>query len=182
MKCYAYFKEDTGEVTAVSGEIDSNKLFIEIDEELATSFLNATESMTDWIVTTNDARKYVISKKQKIKKEVITNHSIFPLKLFNEIQQTKDVFQVIQRDGRWIGYASLTQECKDFYKRSKDYFGQYKVLYITEKNDKRKLLETITVDFENFFTETEFEIKANTNKDCDLYIASGNDNFIHVRY
>ena len=92
------------------------------------------------------------------------------------------MFQVIQRDGRWIGYASLTQECKDFYKRSKDYFGQYKVLYITEKNDKRKLLETITVDFENFFTETEFEIKANTNKDCDLYIASGNDNFIHVRY
>ena len=182
MKCYAYFKEDTGEVTDISGEIDSNKLFIEIDEDLATSFLNATESMTDWIVTTNDSNKYVISKKEKVKKEVITNNSIFPLKLFDKVQQTKDVFQVIQRDGRWVGYASLTQECKDFYKRSKDYFGQYKVLYITEKNDKRKLLETITIDFENFFTETEFDIKADTNSDCDLYIASGNDNFIHVRY
>ncbi len=181
MSCFAYFNEDTGEVKEITSEKDSTRLYIEIDDALATSFLNATESMLDWVVTSDSDNKYVISKKQKNKKEVITNNSIFPLKTFNKIQETQDVFQVIQRGTKWLGYASLTNECRDFYKRSKDYFGQYKVLYVTEKGDKRKLLETISVDFENFFTDAEFEIQAETFKDCDLYIASGNDNFIHVR-
>jgi len=182
MSCFAYFNENTGEVIEVTSEKDSTRLCIEIDDALAISFLNATENMLDWIVTSDSESKYTISKKQKNKKEVITNNSIFPLKRFDKIQGTQDVFQVIQRGTQWLGYASLTNECRDFYKRSKDYFGQYKVLYITERGDKRKLLETIFVDFENFFTDAEFEIKAETIKDCDLYIASGNDNFIHVRY
>ena len=181
MSCFAYFDENTGAVTEVTSEKDSTRLYIEIDEALATSFLSATESMLDWIVTLASDNKYVISKKQKNKKEVITNNSIFPLKQFDKIQETQDVFQVIQRGKKWSGYASLTDGCRDFYKRSKDYFGQYKVLYITEKGDKRKLLETISVDFENFFSDAEFEIKAETVNDCNLYIASGNDNFIHIR-
>ena len=54
-------------------------------------------------------------------------------------------------------------------------------MYVTEHNDSRKYLGKFDIDFTKFFEGSEFKIDFNNSECCDLYIASGNDEFVYVR-
>ena len=69
---------------------------------------------------------------------------------------------------------------KTFYTSREGYFGHQKIFYITERNDKRRFLESFSLDFENFFSQQQFQIDCNIDIPCDIYVASGNDKFVHV--
>ena len=180
---YIVFEEDSGKILSVGNQISTDKLYIEVEMKIAEKFILGLEQFANWRVLPDhkDAKKFKLEKIQKTTSENFVNKSIFPLKKFSSIQQTLNTFQIIQNKNTWQGYAILDKDTKEFYMSRDGYFGSEKVIYVTDKNDKRKFLGKFNVGFEDFFRDTKFNIEYDYAGECDLYVATGNDNFIHVR-
>ncbi len=179
---FVEFNETTGEIISIGNMFDPNKLCIPMDTDLAKSFILGKERTMDWRVVPDkkESQNYKIIKIEKNVNEQIVSSSIFPIEKLKAHHTQKNIFQIIQKGNKWKGSAILDEDKKSFYTTREGYFGHQKIFYVTEKNDKRKLLESFSVDFENFFNYQQFDIDCNINQSCDLYVASGNDKFVHV--
>ena len=177
---YLQFDETTGSIISIGNELHTDKLCIPISKDLATAFITGKEQLSKWKVFPDktESQKYNIVKIEKNTNEEYTDNTIYPVPKL--VQDNTNVFKIIQDKGKWSGQAFLDETKKNFYITRSDYFGHQKKFYITEKNDKRYLIDSFTVDFENFFTNEKFTIDCNVDVECDLYVASGNDKFVHV--
>ena len=180
---FVEFDEKTGSIISITNKFNKDKLSVEIDKSIADGFIKGTEQTSQWKVLPDktNVRKYKVVKIVKNTNEEFLNKNVFPIKQFKEIQKEKNVFQIIQRESSWFGYADIDQDTANFYTSRDGYFGHEKIVYVTEHNDSRKYLGKFDIDFTKFFQGSEFIIDFNNSECCDLYIASGNDEFVYVR-
>ena len=59
-------------------------------------------------------------------------------------------------------------------------FARDKLLYITEKNDARKLLEVCQISIEKFIDASVPNLNIKTSEQADIYMSSLDLEFIHV--
>ena len=179
---FVEFNETTGEIISVGNMFEKDKLCIPIDPKIAKALISGTEQSINWRVVPDkkESQKYKIIKIEKNVNEEFISTSIFPIERLPAHHKEKNIFQIIQKENVWQGKAILDNDKKTFYTSREGYFGHQKIFYITERNDKRRFLESFSLDFENFFSQQQFLIDCNIDTPCDIYVASGNDKFVHV--
>ena len=137
----AIFDMKTGKVTGISNNPDPTSTHVEISRELYSKFVNVEEDINNYIVI-NENKKYQIIKKGKEFVEEVANENVIPLKKFFKLQDSMNIFQIVQDNERWYAYGKFTDDYMKYLITNPNLFARDRILYLTEKNDARKLLET----------------------------------------
>ena len=175
----AVFDIKTGKVTGISNNPDPTSTYVEISRELYSKFVNVEEDIDKYIVI-NENKKYQIVKKGKDYVEEIANENVIPIKKYFKIQDSMNLFQIVQDKDKWHAYGKFTDDYMKYLITNPNLFARDKLLYITEKNDARKLLEVCQISIEKFIDASVPTLNINTSEQADIYMSSLDLEFIHV--
>ena len=175
----AIFDMKTGKVTGISNNPDPTSTHVEISRELYSKFVNVEEDINNYIVI-NENKKYQIIKKGKEFVEEVANENVIPLKKFFKLQDSMNIFQIVQDKERWYAYGKFTDDYMKYLITNPNLFARDRILYLTEKNDARKLLETCQISVEKFIDNSVPGLNIKTSEQVDIFMSSSDLEFIHV--
>ena len=91
-----------------------------------------------------------------------------------------NLFQIVQDKDKWHAYGKFTDDYMKYLITNPNLFARDKLLYITEKNDARKLLEVCQISIEKFIDASVPTLNIKTSEQADIYMSSLDLEFIHV--
>ena len=102
------------------------------------------------------------------------------LKKFFKLQDSMNIFQIVQDNERWYAYGKFTDDYMKYLITNPNLFARDRILYLTEKNDARKLLETCQISVEKFIDNSVPSLNIKTSEQVDIFMSSSDLEFIHV--
>lgn len=189
MSYYIYYQPATGNILAITNELDNTmgNNFIETDHETHEKFGSGEYKIHEWAVLSSPKDEEIVELVKRIQeaKEFDPDRSIKQIDKVKVIPENAFVIKQNIKSGTWSITTTLDNKNLIYHSQREGYTEQQKQIFVIQEDNPAVLLDTFVIKFRDLLTKNKYNVKMHNKeiakrRDISLICSRVDEEFVHI--